>query len=151
MTTALAVELVEVAEGRWLAVDCCTAGDLEAAKALAAEVHRLRLDLGAMDFKAGRLGADGAEIHLGEDPGSLGCPSEFEQAQLHEVRRADVPRLLGRRKGATGVPDGEVRVEEGALVGREWHEIPGYRSEAAISLGGPADAWEAAGDPDAAR
>ena len=27
------LEMIEVAEGRWLAVDCATAGDLEAAQA----------------------------------------------------------------------------------------------------------------------
>ena len=93
----------------------------------------------AASFQAGRLG-DSAEIHLGEDPGNLRCPAEFEQAQLHEVRCAGVPRLRESRICTTGVPVGEVRIEEGALVGREWHEMTVYRSEAVTSLGGLADA-----------
>ena len=54
MTATL--ELIEVAEGRWLAVDCCTAGDLEAAQRVAAEVDRLRLDVEAMLAVAARRG-----------------------------------------------------------------------------------------------
>jgi hypothetical protein len=46
MTATL--ELIEVAEGRWLAADCCTAEDLEAAQQVAAEVERLREDCEAM-------------------------------------------------------------------------------------------------------
>ena len=43
-----APELVEVAEGRWLAADCSTAAHLEGAQQLAAEVEGLREDCEAM-------------------------------------------------------------------------------------------------------
>jgi hypothetical protein len=48
MDRVTAPELVEVAEGRWLAADCSTAAHLEGAQQLAAEVEGLREDCEAM-------------------------------------------------------------------------------------------------------
>jgi hypothetical protein len=53
---SLAVELIEVAPGRWRAADECSALDLDAAQQLAAEAERLREDCVAMLAVAARRG-----------------------------------------------------------------------------------------------
>jgi hypothetical protein len=52
----LNAELIEIAPGRWRAVDACTAVDLEAAQALAVEVEHLREDCVAMLAEASARG-----------------------------------------------------------------------------------------------
>ena len=90
MTT---LELIEVAEGRWLAADCCTAGDLEAAQAVAAEVDRLRLDIEAMLAVAARRGL------IAEERG----PTETALAQSasRPAGRRVCPQPCARLRGAS--------------------------------------------------